>query len=234
MLAAALVVGVVGVGAFAGQGHDLGDARSLRRLTYILNEPMTALATLAGGVAMVLTSRRLVAGNLYDGSPTGGAWAIGSCSRIIYGALTGILVGLCYVAIALSYEHAAGQAALGPSKSRSVATLLPQALGAFTAVLLAPLLEEPLFRGLLYGGYRWSLGPVGAAVLTTVLFCALHVWQMVQFPPAIPGLVAAALAALWFRLRSSAIGPAIGSMARTIWPSRLPSSTIGTYDAPRA
>jgi membrane protease YdiL (CAAX protease family) len=209
MLAAALVVGVVGVAAFAGQGHDLRDTRSVRRLTYLLNEPIAALASLAGGVAMVLASRRLVPGNLHDGSPTGGGWAIGCSKDSIYGVVTGLLVGLCYVVIALSYEHAAGQAAPGASESRFAATLLPQALSAFTAVVLAPLLEEPLFRGLLYGGYRRSFGPVWAAVLTTVLFCAFHVWQMVQFPPAIPGVVASALAALWFRLHSSAIGPAI-------------------------
>src|SRR5207247_3722263 len=69
--------------------------------------------------------------------------------------------------------------------------------------------EELLFRGVLYGGYRRSFGPRGAALFTTFIFWLLHITESIHFLPAMLAIVMLALLALWFRLRSAAIGPAI-------------------------
>ena len=71
------------------------------------------------------------------------------------------------------------------------------------------MIEELLFRGVLYGGYRQSLGPRKAAVLVTLIFCLLHVPEVLHLPVAMLGIAGLALTALWMRLRASAIGPAI-------------------------
>jgi membrane protease YdiL (CAAX protease family) len=66
-----------------------------------------------------------------------------------------------------------------------------------------------LFRGVMYGGYRRSFGPRRAAVLITLIFCAMHVTEVIHFPIALFGIGAMACAALWMRLRGGAIGPAV-------------------------
>jgi len=76
---------------------------------------------------------------------------------------------------------------------------------------MAPPLEEMLFRGVLYGGYRKSFGPVRAAVFTTLLFVALHFPYYIHFAPAIIGITGGALALLWCRLHWNAIGPAVAA-----------------------
>jgi membrane protease YdiL (CAAX protease family) len=86
---------------------------------------------------------------------------------------------------------------------------LPGIVWDMVAVLLAPPVEEILFRGVLYGGYRKSFGPGWAAILTTAIFVLMHLPNIMRFPPAIVGLTALAIAALYCRLRSKAIGPAI-------------------------
>src|SRR5689334_11800087 len=43
------------------------------------------------------------------------------------------------------------------------------------ALLIAPAIEELLFRGVLYGGYRKSFGPLAAGTLTTFIFVLLHI-----------------------------------------------------------
>jgi hypothetical protein len=86
---------------------------------------------------------------------------------------------------------------------------LPQLVWVFTAVALAPPVEELLFRGILYGGYRKSLGPAAAAALTTFIFVLLHINELVHEPLATFVIGGLALLALWRRLRSNAIGPAI-------------------------
>jgi membrane protease YdiL (CAAX protease family) len=77
------------------------------------------------------------------------------------------------------------------------------------ALVLAPPIEELLFRGVLYGGYRKSFGASTAAVLTTGIFVVLHLTETIHFPPATISVTGLAVAALWFRLRTAAIGPAV-------------------------
>ena len=56
------------------------------------------------------------------------------------------------------------------------------------AVLVAPLLEEIAFRGLLYPAIRARLGSMGALVLTSTLFGLVHVEVNVMIPLGIFGL----------------------------------------------
>jgi membrane protease YdiL (CAAX protease family) len=97
----------------------------------------------------------------------------------------------------------------GLHRKAAATSVLLQSLKVFGILAAAPLAEEPLFRGLLYGGYRRSFGPIWAAVLTTAMFCMLHSSQTFQFPPALVGIAGGALVMLWTRLRYAAIGPAI-------------------------
>jgi membrane protease YdiL (CAAX protease family) len=79
------------------------------------------------------------------------------------------------------------------------------------ALLLAPPIEELLFRGVAYGGYRRSFGPTLAAALSTSIFWVLHLTEMINNLPAALGVAAMALVALWFRLRGAAVGPAVAA-----------------------
>lgn len=47
-------------------------------------------------------------------------------------------------------------------------------IGAITAVVWAPLVEELLFRGALYAGLRSKLGWVWSVVISSVLFGLIH------------------------------------------------------------
>lgn len=49
------------------------------------------------------------------------------------------------------------------------------ALGATETILVTPIVEEVLFRGLLYGVLRSRVGPFAAALLSGVAFSAIHV-----------------------------------------------------------
>ena len=98
---------------------------------------------------------------------------------------------------------------VGPLTRMSMTPGLPQILWLMTALFLAPPLEEMLFRGVLYGGYRRSLGPTRSAWLTTTIFAVLHVTEAIHFLPALLAIVGMALLALRMRLRYSAVGPAV-------------------------
>jgi membrane protease YdiL (CAAX protease family) len=58
-------------------------------------------------------------------------------------------------------------------------------------------------------GYLNSFGHWKAVALSTGLFLLMHISELIYFYPAALGITAAALGALYMRLRASAIGPAI-------------------------
>lgn len=197
VLGASMICGflaaAVGALVFIAQGNDLRGEREARHFTRTMSDPIAVLMTVVAGVAMLRASRSLPREVLSDGSPVGAAWTIGPAKHIAQGLGFGTVTGLV---IAILSEHQGRHGAYG-----AVMTL--------GALALAPPVEELLFRGLLYGGYRRSLGPVWAAGLTTFLFCLLHGTQMFRSGLYAVGMTGMALAALWFRLRSESIGPAV-------------------------
>lgn len=67
-----------------------------------------------------------------------------------------------------------------------------------SAVIVAPLVEELLYRVVLQSGLRQVLGPIPAIVLSSVLFAALHGW-----PDALPLLpLALVFGTLYEKFRS--------------------------------
>ena len=191
----AFITGLVGAFIFAAQGHDLRSDRQARSFTRTIADPIGAVTTVAAGAAMLLASRSLPREVLSDGSPVGAGWSIGPVKGIVQGLGFGVLAGL---AIAILCQHQARHHAYGLIKTAA-------------AVVLAPPVEEMLFRGLLYGGYRRSSGPIWAAVATTSLFCLPHAVQMSQSGLAAIGIVGMGLAALSLRLHSGSVGPAIAA-----------------------
>jgi membrane protease YdiL (CAAX protease family) len=62
------------------------------------------------------------------------------------------------------------------------------ALWGFLAIVVAPVMEEMVFRGYAFLGARRRLGAVPAGVLVTVLFVALHVAETGSYWPALAGI----------------------------------------------
>jgi len=72
------------------------------------------------------------------------------------------------------------------------------------AVLIAPPLEEFLFRGVMYHGFRSRMPPVAAATIVTVLFVAMHATELRSWWPGyvVIGLLGAVTMALRMGTRS--------------------------------
>lgn len=81
-------------------------------------------------------------------------------------------------------------------------------LFAFFAVVAAPLFEEILFRGFLFGGLRRWLGPWSAAVLSAAVFALYHLEI-----DTLPGLFVLGLALAWLRERTGGLAAPIAMHA---------------------
>jgi membrane protease YdiL (CAAX protease family) len=191
------------------QGRDLQDPGTLALVTQSGIAPAVALGLVFSSAAMIGISVFWFRREIQDRSPTGAAWVIGESKFILAGLAIGELVACSYLATApLMLEFAENQA-LGPFTKMAKTSGTQQIVWMLLVLLLAPPVEELLFRGVLFGGICRSWGPAWAAILTTGVFVLLHVTEMIYYWPAFMFVTLMALAALWIRLRSKAIGSSI-------------------------
>jgi membrane protease YdiL (CAAX protease family) len=199
-------VTAITVGALAAsEGKNLQDPRQLAETKQAMMAPAVVLSFVVSGAAMALTSVLMFRNQLRDTSPVGAAWAIGPVKGLAQGFGIGLILALCGLAFL-----GGPQRSMGPVTKMAVTPGLPQMLWLMALLIAAPI-EEPLFRGVLYGGYRKSFGPVAAALLTTLIFVLLHITEIIHSVPAAVAITALGLTALWLRLRSAAIGPPIAA-----------------------
>ena len=73
------------------------------------------------------------------------------------------------------------------------------------AVLIAPPIEELLFRGLMLRGLMASWGVTAAGVVVTTLFFVLHLFEAVRYWPAMVAILTLSVATLGVRLRTGSV-----------------------------
>jgi membrane protease YdiL (CAAX protease family) len=76
-------------------------------------------------------------------------------------------------------------------------------------LVLAPFLEEFLFRGVMLHGISRGMGPWGATVIVTVLFVALHIFEAAQYWPALAFITGLGVFTLVVRIRFASLAPAV-------------------------
>lgn len=169
----------------------------------------TTLCIAISGIVALFACHFRYREHLQDTGPTGAAWVGGSLSQNLHGLAAGFLTGCGYIILALLVGHSSEPQLAGPLARMSGTPGINRALWLFLVLVLAPAVEELFFRGVLFGGYRRSFGPARSAAITTGIFWTLHITEMIYYWPAMVGILVLALVALWFRLKSAAIGPAV-------------------------
>jgi len=169
---------------------------------------MVMMSMIAGAAALFLTTSKFKL-PIKDTSPAGAAWVLSSWETIIKGVGIGMLISMASrILLHFSGRHL-GYHQLDDLTRMAFKPGISQTVYVFAAVVLAPPLEEMLYRGLLFGGFCASVGVDRAAIGTTAIFVLMHGPQLINQPLATLGITAMALAALWMRLSNRSIGPAI-------------------------
>jgi len=77
------------------------------------------------------------------------------------------------------------------------------------ALVVAPPLEEFLFRGVMYHGLSRRLAPWLAALIVTAIFAALHVVENLNYWPAVASITLLAVLLIVLRMRYVSLAPAL-------------------------
>jgi tetratricopeptide (TPR) repeat protein/membrane protease YdiL (CAAX protease family) len=174
------------------------------------------LYPVVGFMIMVPMAFRLMPKDIKKTDSTSLAWTLGKWENLVSGLSIGCIIGVgSYFWDLMSPSHS-----FSPSLQRQPVEPVyqmaftpgsQQILAFVLLVLLGPAFEEMMFRGILYGGYRKSFGPLWAALITTGIFVAIHFPNYIYVPYKIVPYIVVSLALLWCRLHWKAIGPAIAA-----------------------
>lgn len=156
---------------------------------------------LAGGIVALLVRRGLAdaANRALVGLKHAG-W-----EDLAIGLASGLAIGAFYVNLAGFLADAPATQTV-PGAAGSSMSVLAWFL---FALVIAPPVEEFLFRGVLQGVLGPGLGQWPAIVAVTAVFTLMHVPESLGFGPALLGIASMAAAAGWFRAQSGSIGPAV-------------------------
>ncbi|MCZ6574648.1 MAG: type II CAAX endopeptidase family protein [Planctomycetota bacterium] len=187
MFMGVLLVGAVQGAVLASHGLSIRDPRAIAALMMV--QAPASLA--AAGLGWWYYWRRLA-------RPCAPAYRLALQGVVVLGALLPVCYGLAWLLTQMS----------APQPDQSAVTMVVEREEGWwavlpMAVLTAPLLEETVFRGALYGGLRVRLGFWPAAAISSALFGAVHGWGA-----ALP-LAALGMGLCWLVERTGSLVPGV-------------------------
>ncbi len=220
-----------GIGALLGAGLLMAVAGALPMLLPLNHSLLNGLRTgrlnlpdfhsplalectvLAGELAVALwlswLMRRLGPALCEDGSPSGIGWR--PASERAYGFA--LILSFTIIASVILFFHALppDSAKLETMDAAKLFSGPPWAVGCIlvTIFILAPIVEEILFRGFVFAGFAAKWGPGWATTLSSLIFTAVHAPEKIHYWPGFLDVALLALAACWLRLRFHSIRPGI-------------------------
>lgn len=178
--------------------------------------PASAAIRLSVGYAIavgiiVWQTRRWARELLGDGSAVGIAWRRPPASSLAVAAVAGALLAGAVIGVMFWFAPPASSVAPTPLEQLTAGAMPVFIVLVVLVIVVAPLFEEFLFRGVLFAAVARRWGVPRAIGITTCAFVAVHVPGRLHYWP---GLVAVAVLALIncaLRLRYRSLAPGIAS-----------------------
>jgi membrane protease YdiL (CAAX protease family) len=167
------------------------------------------ISVLAGGLGAVwalrIWGRRLELRNLVEAI----ALRLGTHRQLLRGVLAGATLGLVSLVFMPYVPYSPNSPDFMDEFLRSSAAARWSWI--LTAVILAPPVEELVFRGMLLGGLAqvWNLR--AAAVVSGIAFWAMHAPEWLRYWPAAVAIALMTIIVTLLRIRSRALGPSIAA-----------------------
>lgn len=166
------------------------------------------LGMLVAGVWVWFFSAHYARAFLRDPGPTGVAWRPAPFRGYGVAVLTALLLILLVIWVERLYPPDLARLT-GPMERLAHTSGFAYFLFAVSVVLVAPPLEEFVFRGVAFAAVACSFGTSAAVVLTTLAFVALHYADKIHYWPGFLLVGTLGLAAAGLRLRYQSLWPGI-------------------------
>jgi membrane protease YdiL (CAAX protease family) len=202
---AVILAGMI-AGAIAGQ--NVADSKFIDGLMTKMQAPLLIAVILVSTIVVAVVTRIWAWNLAHDRSDEG----LGV--RGLPGGVLAVHVAIGFV-IALVYLGLSRLIPMDPTKPVGPLTEIAASGGLsrvallIAAVFYAPVVEEFLFRGLLFKGFSTSWGVVKGGVVVTVLFVLLHLAETWHYWPGTVAITTMAVATLFARMRTRSLAAPI-------------------------
>jgi membrane protease YdiL (CAAX protease family) len=203
-----MLVGVVG-GIWIVATRGAAGPAVLAEMERTVVMPAAALGLLVGGLVALLLTRVI-----FRASPRATwmqfiGWSAARRTDLLLAALAGVVLAVFYLfVLVLRLPPAPGQQ-WGPVVRAVRFGGWPRHVWVGLAVLVAPPVEEFVFRGVLLAGFSRSWTAASAGTLVTLLFVTCHLTEIWGYAPAMLSVLALGMATLFARVRTHSLAPAI-------------------------
>jgi len=199
------VVGIIAVVYYIATGSRLTPVM-IPQIQKAAMLPAAMLGLVAGGLAVLLLTRRVLRRSGIQSSIASLGWRSARSREVAAGVCVGVALVAFYLFLLVRIFPPAEGQKWGPMASAAAIGGWQRALWAITA-LLAPPIEEFVFRGVLWSGLRRSFGAAVAGLLVTTLFVGSHAMEALSYWPAWLPIAALGVATVSLRTQTGSLVP---------------------------
>lgn len=203
-----VVVGVV-TGVWYAFSRGGASAQVLAEAQAAVVIPASLAGLLAGGTAAFCLTRRTLPGRIGSGALTLIGWSRANSRDLLLAAVAGVGLAFFYLFGLVAALPPTSTVQWGPLTTAAMSGGWPRHGWAFLALIVAPPIEEFVFRGVLFAGLSRSWMPGSAAALVLALFVLTHYPEVIAYGPAAIGVALLGGATLVARIVTKSLLPAI-------------------------
>jgi membrane protease YdiL (CAAX protease family) len=203
-----IVLGAV-VGAYFGITRGISDPSTMSAAIAPFIMPIGIAGVIVAGLITFRMTRRTLSGAIGQGAFVSIGWRPSDATTIFTAALAGCVLSFVYLVFIVPFHPPAEGQQFGPLAASADAGGWPLFLWAVLALMLAPPIEEFLFRGVLFSGLSNALGTYAAALITCFVFVGMHAKEALGYWPVCAALCMLAGTTLLFRIKTQSLLPAV-------------------------
>jgi len=172
-------------------------------------QPIFLFGHIMGLVYLVILAKRIFPDFLKDRSMTGAAWVAGKAKDNFMGIFIGVILAILYFYISSFFNgNSPDTERLWQWAEKGAYFKVTIIILIINSIIMFPLAEELMFRGIILAGFNRSFGLIWGCILTTILFISIHGSSLERLNFQIT-ILCISIAFLLIRLKTGAIGPAI-------------------------
>ncbi len=211
-LAVGIALGLV-LAFVVGVKHGVTDPGSVEgaidHALMLLVVPLSIVGVMVGALLAFLLTRWSLRGSIREGALAQLGWQASSKISIYKSLTLGCAFAVIYLYLVTFLFPPDEDQTFGPLAAAAAAGGWQRLLWAFLALVLAPPIEEFMFRGVLFSGLAKSVKVRPAAVIVTLIFILLHMTELRSYWPAWLAITTLGCATLYVRIKSDSLGPAL-------------------------
>ncbi len=173
--------------------------------------PVAIVSLMISALIIFQMTRRSLPGPIGEGAFVSLGWRASPGSYVLLAGGIGALIAVGYVFILTPAVPPVEGQSWGPMAMAADAGGWQRFFWAVLALLVAPPVEEFVFRGILFSGLSGAIGTIFSAIIVSFLFVILHVLEAIHYWPIWVAIISLAILTIILRIKIKSLLPCLAA-----------------------